>query len=338
MRKLVLLGAVAVAAIASAAIAQPSGRERITLYDGPNFTGRSVTYDHDISNLPREFQDRAVSVRIVGSWRVCSDSDYRGQCVEIDRDIRDLRALGMDRTISSMKNTGPYGGGGRPGGGYDRPGGGYDRPGGYPGGGYPGDGRPTGRERITLYEGPNYTGRSYSFDRDITNLPAQYQDRALSVRIVGSWRLCDFSDFRGQCVEISRDVPDLRALGMDRRVSSMKNTGPYGGGYGDGRPGGGWDDRPGGGYDRPGDDGWRRARITIYNGPGFSGASRTFDGDFTNLPREFNDTAYSVRVEGRWEVCVDSSYRGRCTVIDRDIRDLRSIGMERTISSLRERR
>lgn len=328
MRKFVILGAAIAAALAGSAAAQPSGRERITLYEGPNFTGRSVTYDHDISNLPREFQDRAISVRIVGSWRLCSDSDYRGRCVDIDRDIADLGRLDMDLTISSMRNTGPVGGGGggRPGGGYP-PGGGGGYPGGGGGGGY-------GDQRITIYEGADFTGRSATFTNDMTNLPQQFKDMARSIRIQGrgAWSVCVDSDYRGRCVTIDRDVRDLRPLGMDRTISSMRATRSGGGG---GYPGGGG----GGGYPGGGGGGWGgRNVITLYDGPDFTGRSRTFDSDFTNLPREFNDTAGSVRVQGRWTACVDSSYRGRCVTIDRDIRDLRSIGMDRTISSIRAER
>lgn len=182
----------------------------------------------------------------------------------------------------------------------------------------PGGGRP----RITFYEGPNFTGRSVTYDRDFTNLPRQYADMALSVRVQGAWSVCVDSDYRGRCVVLDRNIRDLRSIGMDRTISSLRSGG--GGGY----PGGG------GGY--PGDGGYPgRASITLYDGPGFTGRARTFDSDFTNLPREFNDTAGSMRVQGRWTVCVDSDYGGRCVDVDRDIRDLRSIGMDRTISSIR---
>ena len=308
MKTTLLIGVAAAAvAIASTAIAQPGGgRPRITFFEGPNFTGRSVTFDRDFTNLPREYADMALSVRVQGAWSVCVDSDYRGRCVVVDRDVRDLRSIGMDRTISSMRLT-------RDGGGYPGGGGGYL--GG--GGGYP------GRASITLYDGPGFTGRARTFDSDFSNLPREFNDTAGSARVDGRWTVCVDSDYRGRCVVLDRNIRDLRSIGMDRTISSLRSGG--GGGY----PGGGGG-YPGGGGGYPG-----RASITLYDGPGFTGRARTFDSDFSNLPREFNDTAGSLRVQGRWTICVDSDYEGRCVDVDRDIRDLRSIGMDRTISSFR---
>ena len=38
---------------------------------------------------------------------------------------------------------------------------------------------------------------------------------------------------------------------------------------------------------------------------------------------------------GAWEVCEDAYYRGRCQIIDGDVRDLGRSGMNDRISSLR---
>lgn len=299
--KTLLLGAIAVAAISGPAAAQYDGGfdQRITLYEGPNFTGRSITLRGDVSNMSREFNDRAMSARVSGQWSLCADSDYRGRCVAVDRDVRDLRALGMGLAISSLRAQG--GGGGYPG------------DGGYPpgGGGWPGGG-----QDITFFEGPNFTGRSVSFTGDISNMPRQHNDWAMSVRVRGSWRLCADSDYRGRCVDVDRDVRDLRSFGLARSISSARD-----------QSGGG------GGYPPPGGGGWGRARVTFFEGPNFTGRSFTADGNISNMPREFNDRAMSVRVIGYWRLCTDSDYRGRCEDVDRDVRDLRALGLERSISS-----
>lgn len=309
MNKIVLLGAVAAAAIAGSASAQPyGGRARLTIYEGPNFTGRSFTIDRDASNFTREFNDRAASVRVEGRWSVCADSDFRGRCITVDRDIRDLRSIGMDRVISSarVEYDGGWGGGGRP-------------PGGGGGGGWGG-----GRGTLTLYEGPNFSGRSFTIDREATNFSREINDRAMSARVRGNWSVCVDSDFRGRCVTLDRDIANLGALGMGRVISSARPD-DYGGGWGGG-------DRPPGGG---GGGGWGRSTITIYEGPNFTGRSFTLDSEATNLTREFNDRAMSLRVQGSWTVCADSDFRGRCVTVDRDVRDLRSIYMDRTISSMR---
>lgn len=81
------------------------GRPAITLFPQPNFGGRPFFTEREITNLPREFNDRAMSLRIDGrrAWMVCADSDFRGRCQVFDHDVPDLRAVGMGGQISSMR-------------------------------------------------------------------------------------------------------------------------------------------------------------------------------------------------------------------------------------------
>ena len=110
-----------------------------------------------------------------------------------------------------------------------------------------------------------------------------------------------------------------------------------------GRPGngGGWGSGNGGpGNGGPGwgggnGGGWRQPSITVYDQPNFRGSSREFTSEDRNLGRTpFNDRVVSVRVQGRWEVCTDAEFRGRCRVIDGDVRRLDGV-FSRSISSLR---
>src|SRR5438105_8815536 len=80
------------------------------------------------------------------------------------------------------------------------------------------------------------------------------------------------------------------------------------------------------------------AQITFYEGEGFRGRTFTTDRQVWNLERYgFNDRASSVVVEhGRWEVCEDSRFEGRCVVLRRGNYDsLRGMGMNNRISSVR---
>lgn len=126
-----LLAAVTAAAAAGAADAQDRGRRRgidprITLYDQPDFQGRSITLYGDASNLAGQgFNDRARSARIDGSWRLCEDKDYRSRCEPFGDDVRDFAPFRFNDTVSSVQQVG-----GRPGrGGYEGPAYGSDRPG-----------------------------------------------------------------------------------------------------------------------------------------------------------------------------------------------------------------
>ncbi|MDB5881338.1 MAG: glycine zipper protein [Ramlibacter sp.] len=80
------------------------------------------------------------------------------------------------------------------------------------------------------------------------------------------------------------------------------------------------------------------AQITFYEGEGYRGRAFTTDKGLENFARiGFNDRASSVVVDrGRWEVCEDARYRGRCVVLRRGSYDsLAGLGMENRISSVR---
>jgi uncharacterized protein YcfJ len=80
------------------------------------------------------------------------------------------------------------------------------------------------------------------------------------------------------------------------------------------------------------------ARITFYEGEGFRGRAFTTNRQLENFTRSgFNDRASSVIVDsGRWEVCVDSQFRGRCVVLRQGAYDsLSRMGVNDRLSSVR---
>jgi len=80
------------------------------------------------------------------------------------------------------------------------------------------------------------------------------------------------------------------------------------------------------------------AQITLYEHDGYRGRAFTTDRDVRDLQRQgFNDIASSVVIDrGRWEVCENARFEGRCVVLRRGSYDsLRSMGMNDRISSLR---
>lgn len=80
------------------------------------------------------------------------------------------------------------------------------------------------------------------------------------------------------------------------------------------------------------------AQITFYEGEGFRGRSFTTDTRIWNMDRNgFNDRASSVVVDrGRWEVCEDARFEGRCVILRRGSYDsLRGMGLDNRISSVR---
>jgi uncharacterized protein YcfJ len=80
------------------------------------------------------------------------------------------------------------------------------------------------------------------------------------------------------------------------------------------------------------------AQVTFYDGDGFRGRAFTVDRTVQNLdPLGFNDRAKSAVVSrGRWEVCEDAYFQGRCTVlVPGNYNQLGQLGFDRNISSVR---
>ena len=80
------------------------------------------------------------------------------------------------------------------------------------------------------------------------------------------------------------------------------------------------------------------AQITFYEGEGFRGRSFTTDKRVGNFDRVgFSNRASSVVVDrGRWEVCEEARFEGRCTILRRGSYDsLRGMGLDNRISSVR---
>ena len=80
------------------------------------------------------------------------------------------------------------------------------------------------------------------------------------------------------------------------------------------------------------------AQLTLYQGEGFRGPAFSTDRPIRNFDRiGFNDRASSAVVErGRWEVCEDEQFRGRCVILrPGSYASLSGMGMNNRISSVR---
>jgi uncharacterized protein YcfJ len=80
------------------------------------------------------------------------------------------------------------------------------------------------------------------------------------------------------------------------------------------------------------------AQITFYEGDGFHGRAFTTARTIPNLARTpMNDRTSSLVVDnGRWEVCSDANFKGRCVVVRQGkYESLQRLGLENNISSAR---
>jgi hypothetical protein len=153
---------------------------------------------------------------------------------------------------------------------------------------------------LTLYSGDGFRGREFRANDAVPNLDrTDFNDRASSVTIRdGVWQLCSDAYFRGNCVTLQPGrYPSLREMGLDKKISSVREIGGFG--------------PPPGRGDRWG----RGSRVVLYSNPDFRGDRYVVDGNYLrNLANTgFNDRAQSMRVEGGyWMFCSDADFQGQC--------------------------
>jgi uncharacterized protein YcfJ len=96
----------AAALVVSTALFASVACAQVTFYQNERFYGPTFTANGPINNLDRMgFNDRASSAIVVGgSWQVCEDSNFRGQCMVLRRgQYPSLGAMGLNNRISSVR-------------------------------------------------------------------------------------------------------------------------------------------------------------------------------------------------------------------------------------------
>lgn len=158
----------------------------------------------------------------------------------------------------------------------------------------------TASAQLTMFENDNFGGRRFDVQGAAENLGnSGFNDTASSVRIRrGTWQVCDDAYFRGRCVTLqSGDYPSLGAMGLNDKVSSVRELGGYGA------------------APQQGNSWGSGARAVLYSNPGFGGRSFVMDRDVVPEMNNtgFNDRAESLRVEqGYWMFCSDHNFEGEC--------------------------
>jgi len=273
--------AIAAAALGCAAYA---GAQEIVLYQNDNFSGPRYSANQSVADLGNAgFNDRASSAQVRGgSWQLCSDAYFRGQCVTLGPgNYPSLGAMGLNDRVSSLREIG-WNAGGNQGGNWGGGGGG-------------------GPASIVLFESPGMTGRSYTLNQATPDLGGTgFNDRAASAIVnSGTWQLCVDANYESSC-EVYGPGQHARLEAVGTRVSSAR---PYYGGGG------------GGGGNNGGGNWGGNTRVVLYEGPNFSGRSYTVTNDLLNNlgATGFNDRASSMRIErGYWMFCTDANFLGDC--------------------------
>jgi hypothetical protein len=139
-----------------------------------------------------------------GTWQLCDDVYFRGHCVTLQPgDYPTLRRMDMNDRISSVRELGGWG-----------------PPPQAPSGGNWGEG-----VRAVLYEGPQFSGRSYVIHSDtLRNLAdTSFNDRASSLRVEqGYWMFCSDADYHGACLTYGPGEYPTLPPELNHRISSAR--------------------------------------------------------------------------------------------------------------------
>ena len=153
---------------------------------------------------------------------------------------------------------------------------------------------------ITVFTGTNFSGRAVTFQQDQPVLrTSNLNDRIVSLRVARGeqWEVCEHDNFRGRCVVVSGDEPNLARNAWANTISSMRRV-----------------RSASGVIPPPVPTNWN---ITLFDEPSFRGRSANFTRAMANLPLAL-PAAKSVTVgRGVWEICDGRNFTGRCITLQR---------------------
>lgn len=287
-----------------------SGGGAVTLYADAHFRGASQTFDRDIPNLQRNpfGNDRASSVVVAPGCQVTlfSDADFRGRSAVVEGNVAELNrtSVGND-SVSSLRVDCRYGNDG-----------GYGNPPGH--GGYQESGV-TLYSGVNFSGRSETFHRDDS--RFYNNQVGDNQARSIRVAPGCRATLFDVPDYGGRSLVVDYDIADLGRTNLGNNVVSSiqvrcSATGNPGYGNPPGQGGPGYGNPPGGA--RPGvtlysDDRFRGVSETFY-GDVNSMKRSSLGNDRASSVR--------VSPGCRAVLYSDSDFRGAVTVIDYDLGNL----------------
>jgi hypothetical protein len=265
-------------------------RGSIELYDQPGFRGRSLRLESDAEALATSgFNDRAASAVVTqGTWELCTDADYYGDCRAFPPGRYSDLGFGMERRISSARL--------------------IRAPREAPIVVTPGDAQSAPISgRAFLYSERGLRGTSLAVAGAVGDLQRSGFDKeAKSIRVEsGSWLACRDTWFRGDCRVFGPGrYDDLAGFGLDRMISSIRPAETQQ--QVSALPG----------APPPVAEPSRGAALEFYSEPGFGGERLLLERTIGDLDRlNFDRRAASVVVlGGTWELCTDARFSGSCAV------------------------
>ena len=216
---IVSIAAAFVLAAGVSASAQEWGRPRVPqsgacFYEHVDFGGRYFCYRSGTSNddVPRGLNNEISSIKIFGDAEVLvyREGDFRGSLRHFESSVSNLRRVGLNDRISSLRVDDRRYGPGNGRGGRGRNGGPWGRP-------------PVPRAGACFYRDINFGGEYFCASLGSrAEVPRGTNDEISSVRTFGDAAVTVFRDqhYRGSSRRFDGDVQDLRRSGWNDRISS----------------------------------------------------------------------------------------------------------------------
>ena len=277
-----------------------AGAAEITLFEHAGFGGRAVTLRGTTPNFAEiGFNDMTSSIMVRdGTWEVCTDAGFRGRCATFRRGEYARLDQAFNNSISSARTIG----------GRDQPE--YAPP-------PPPPSRGRGMARVVLSDGDDMRGRAVTISETVTNFEhIGFNDAAASMVIEGGyWEFCSDANFRGECRVFGPGRYARLEPPLYRSISSIRPAQPA---------------APARRAEHQGGD------VVLFDDLNLGGRGFVVRGTVRNLNEfGFNDQASSLIVyAGRWEICTDAGFNGRCATFGPGRYD--DLGdMDKQISSLR---
>jgi len=214
--KLIRNGAIFAASLAALCLPAQADRGRdsngygyagAVLHADAGYRGGALQVDGAVPDLARiRFNDRISSISIrSGVWEVCTDANFRGKCATIDTSVSRLNDLRLNDNISSIRPAG-----------YGRNDVGYDD--------RRRDGHRGRKADVVLFSQADLRGDPFELKGDVADLSDyRFNDKASSILVTrGTWLACEHANYRGRCEVISRGSGDLRPVGLNNNISSIR--------------------------------------------------------------------------------------------------------------------
>ena len=177
----------------------------ITVFTGKDYHGTSATFHRDMPVLRAvDLNDKIASFRVPAGeqWEVCEHDNYRGRCVVVSADDRDLSRSSFANTISSIRRV-------RSAAGVIAPPPALPTP------------LPTDLF-VVLFDQTDYHGRSLNYRGAVSHISLT-RPLTKSVTIAkGTWEFCDGPSFTGRCLTLSRSTTQFGGATPGFRVRSLR--------------------------------------------------------------------------------------------------------------------